>query len=251
LGGEESCTALGMAERKTWPPQQVIIYDQSLKVGRSFEMGFPKECNACVEAMVNTHLFRGRLELALRPFKGAKPTVLLAGQDPTVAGRKIYSVLDLEDPNGLLYKYIVGDILAPTGVKLENIYATDLVKCRFPNNQTPKAISKDHGISIKEFLSPFFGNCRRWFLQEVREIQPKILLSFGEPVHQLLTEEFGWVVPTRMKDAFSNIYEVSLLGDNTLYAPCIHINSKGHIHYKNLWTRFIRNLKEAVISSAI
>ena len=214
-------------------------------------MGFPKNCDTCGELKVNAHLYHDNLKLALRPFKGTKPSVLLAGQDPTIAKRQVYSALDLENTNGRLYKYIVGEILEPAELTLDNVYATDLVKCHFPDNQTPKAISEKHGISMKDFLYPFFRNCRRWFLQEVQEIRPKILLSFGEPVHQLLTEEFGWAVPIRMKDAFSNIYEVRLQGDNTLYAPCVHINSKGHVHYKKLWNRFIQNLREAVISSTI
>jgi len=143
--------------------------------------------------------------LALRPFKGAKPSVLLAGKNPTIAKGQVYSALDLENTKGSLYKYIVGEIHEPARLKLDNAYASDLVKCHLPNNQTPKAISKKHGIPMKDFLLPFFLNCRRWFLQEVQEIRPKILLSFGEPGHQLLPEEFGWTVPTRMKDAFMQI----------------------------------------------
>jgi len=215
-------------------------------------MGFPENCDICVEQKVNAHLYHGTLKLALRPFKGTKPSILLAGQDPTIAKREVYSALDLENERGTLYKYIVGKILEPAGFTLDSVYATDLVKCHFPDNQTPKTIAKKHRISMKDFLFPFFLNCRRWFLKEVQEIQPKILLSFGEPAHQLLTEEFGWVVPIGMKDAFSNIYEVKLLGDSTLYAPCIHITSKNvHVHYKNLWNRFVQNLREAVISRSI
>ncbi len=209
-------------------------------------MGFPKDCDICVKTKINTHLFNGNIELALRPIKGANPSVLLAGQDPTISKGQVSSVLDLENTSGSLYKYIVAEILEPAGIKLDNIYATDLVKCHFPANKTPKAISKNHGITIKDFLTPFFCNCRQWFFQEVLEIHPKIILSFGEPVHQLLIEEFGWAVPTEMKDAFSNIYKVSLLGNNIFYAPCIHINSKEHLHYKNLWNKFIQNLRGAV-----
>jgi len=214
-------------------------------------MSFPKDCDVCVKAKVNTHLFHGNIELALRPIKGTNPSVLLAGQDPTIAKGQVYSVLDLENTRGSLYKYIVAEILEPAGLKLDNVYATDLVKCRFPENQTPKAISTNHGMTIKDFLSPFFYNCRHWFFQEAKEAHPKIILSFGEPVHQLLIKEFDWAVPTKMKDAFSNIYKVSLLGHNTFYAPCIHINSKRHPHYKNLWNKFIQNLREAVISADI
>jgi len=214
-------------------------------------VGFPKTCDICAKAKVNTHLFHGNIELALRPIQGANPSVLLVGQDPTIAKGQIYAVLDLENTRGSLYRYIVTEILKPVGLKPDNIYATDLVKCRFPDNQTPKAISKNHGMTIEDFLYPFFCNCRQWFLQEVREIHPKIILSFGEPVHQLLIEEFNWAVPAKMKSAFSNTYKVTLLGDNALYVPCIHINSKEKPYYKNLWNKFIQNLTGAVISIGI
>ena len=225
------------------------IADQAKPTG-GVKVGFPRTCDICAKAKVNTHLFHGNIELALRPIKGANPSVLLVGQDPTTAKGQIYSVLDLENTSGSLYGYIVTEILEPVDLKLDNIYATDLVKCRFPDNQTPKAISENR-MTIKDFLYPFFCNCRQWFFQEVREIHPKIILSFGEPVHQLLIEEFNWAVPTKMKSAFSNTYKVTLLGDNTLYVPCIHIHSKGHSHYKNLWNKFIQNLQKTVNSAGI
>lgn len=176
---------------------------------------------------------------------------MLVGQDPTVARGKIHTVLDLENTRGSLYKYIVGAILEPVGLKLDDVYATDLVKCRFPDNQTPSAVAKKHDMTIMSFLSPFFRNCREWFLQEVTGIRPKIIVSFGEPVHQLLIKEFGWAVPTSMKEAFSNTYKVGVLGDSAYYAPCIHINSRGHSHYKALWSKFIESLGGAVISADV
>jgi uracil-DNA glycosylase family 4 len=214
-------------------------------------MSFPTDCDICVRAKINAHLFGGSLELNLRPVKGANPSVMLVGQDPTIAKGKICSVLDLENKNSSLYKYVVGEILQPTGIKIDNIYGTDLVKCRFPNNQTPKIISKSRDITIKEFLTPFFLNCRQWLFQEIRDFHPKIVISFGEPAHQLLLEQFSWDVPSGMRDAFGCVYGVSVFGNNIYYAPCIHINSKGKPHYRNLWDTFIQRLKETVISAHI
>jgi uracil-DNA glycosylase family 4 len=159
--------------------------------------------------------------------------------------------LDLENANSSLHEYIVGEILQPTGIKIDDIYATDLVKCRFPNNQTPRIISKSHDMTIKEFLTPFFFNCRQWLFQELRDFHPKMIISLGEPVHQLLIEQFSWDVPARMKDAFGNVYSVLVFDHNTYYAPCIHINSKRHSHYRNLWNEFIQRLRETVVSAGI
>ncbi len=156
------------------------------------------------------------------------------------------------------YKYKTVDILNHAGQTLNNIYATNLIKCQFPNNQTPKSISEKHKVKIKDFLCPFFNNCKHWFFKEVHEIRPKIILSFGEPVHQFLIEEFSWSVPETMKAAFSNVYKVNLLDykvnlldNNVLYIPCIHINTRRHRHYKERWQKFILNLKKALNSANI
>lgn len=210
-------------------------------------MTYPIDCYLCVRAKTNSNMFSGDVQLPLRPIRGTNPSVMITGQDPTIAKRQDYSVLDLENKS----KYLDVNILSPVGLKLDNIYATDLVKCRFPDKQTPKKISQKNKIKIKNFLDPFFYNCRHWFRQEVNEIHPKILLALGEPVHQLLIEEFSWDVPKGMKDAFGNIYKIDLLGDNALYVPCIHINSRRNSYYKKLWPKFIWNLKHAMISVGI
>jgi uracil-DNA glycosylase len=211
-------------------------------------MPFPSSCDICNKENINAHMFQGSIALDLKPIKGSHPSMLIAGQDPTITKGKVSSVLDLDNPKGTLYKYIVDQILHPADLGIENIYATDLIKCHFPDNQTPKVISDKNDISIKEFLFPFFSNCRRWFLKEVEEIKPTVILSLGEPVHQLLIDEFNWKMPVKIKEAFSNAYKVNLNGYTTFYIPCIHINSKGHLHYKNLWDKFIQNFKKTVSS---
>ncbi len=212
---------------------------------------FPKECDLCIKAKTNSDLFSVNIKLLTKPIRGTTPSIMLVGQDPTIAKGQVSSVLDLENTSGNLYKYITVDILNHTGLTLNNIYATNLIKCQFPNNQTPKSISEKHKVKLKDFLHPFFFNCKHWFSQEVRKINPKIILSLGEPVHQLLIEEFSWNVPMRMKNAFGNVYKVNLLDNNVLYIPCIHINTRRHRHYKERWQKFILNLKKAVNSANI
>ena len=213
--------------------------------------GFPKECDLCIKTKINSRMFSGNIELLTKPIRGTNPSIMLVGQDPTIAKGQVRSVLDLENTSGTLYKYITVDILNHARLTLNNIYATNLIKCQFPNNQTPKSLSEKHKVKMKDFLSPFFNNCKHWFFKEVREIHPKIILSLGEPVHQFLIEEFSWSVPIRMKDAFSNVFKVNLHGNNVLYIPCIHINTRGHRHYKERWKKFILNLKKAVNSANI
>lgn len=212
-------------------------------------LGYPNSCSLCKSKdQKYRNLFKGDLELRVKPFRGNKPWIMLVGQDPTISERQVDTVLDLANKGGRLYNYIFGEILGPLGVTPEMVYATNLIKCRFPNNQTPKRICERHKKTMKEFLQPFFDNCRKWFIEEMEEIQPRILISFGEPVHQLLIESFQWSIPKQMKDAFSHVYQVHNPFSFT-YMPCIHINSKAHEHYQGLWDEFIKELSRVVQSA--
>ncbi|MBM4445030.1 MAG: hypothetical protein FJ020_06985 [Chloroflexi bacterium] len=70
-------------------------------------------CTVCADLRINAGLYDGNIHPGARPFKGKDPWVLLIGQDPTVRWRQIDCVLDLENKEGPLYKYIVGEILEP------------------------------------------------------------------------------------------------------------------------------------------
>lgn len=218
-------------------------------------MGYPETCDLCVRKKTNAHLFEGDIELSVRPFKGNNPKVMLVGLNPTLRDRRVSYVFDLENEHSSLYRYIVDDILKPTGLDLEDIYAINLVKCTFPDE--PRRICEEANLgkkneAVKEFISPFFQHCRQYFEAEVREIKPKILVAFGEIPHQMLVEEFGWnkqKVEKGMKNAFGNVYPVNLFGDDILYAPCIRKRAEGHVELRNRFPTFVENLKKYVISA--
>jgi uracil-DNA glycosylase family 4 len=178
---------------------------------------------------------------------------MLVGLNPTLRKGKVSCVFELNKESSIS-KYIIDDILKPTGLKLEDTYATNLVKCTFPKNQEPGVIcentqGKKHNKTIRNFLSPFFHYCREHFEAEVHEIKPKIIISFGEIPHQLLVEAFDLdkqKVEKAMKNAFSYIYPVNLLGHKVCYAPCIRKKAIGHKLLKELFPEFIENLRKAV-----
>lgn len=210
-------------------------------------MGYPKKCDVCVREALRADMFNGKLQLSVQPFMGTSPLVMIVGQDPTLTKRDVDTVLELNKPHRRLYRYLVGKILEPAGIDLaKDIYATNLIKCRFPNNETPKVIAKKRKESLKDFLYPFFQNCKQWFVEEVKEIRPRIVLPLGQPVHQLLVGEWLSSVPLKMKDAFGNIYPIHLCDHEIIYCPSIHYNTRGHRYYKNLWSQFVANLMRTV-----
>lgn len=225
-------------------------------------MCYPKKCNICVKEGINTKLFEGDLELSVRPFRrGNNPKVMLVGLNPTLANKQVRTVFDFDNEDSQIFKYITRDILKPTGIKLyEHIYATNLVKCTFPYKQEPRVICKKafhknpDNKTVKNFLSPFFQNCKKYFKEEINQINPKIVISFGEVPHQLIVEEFdlqSQKVDKDMKKAFSNIYHVNILHHDFLYLPCIRLIVKPRPYFRDLWNVFIRRLQETVISVGI
>jgi Uracil DNA glycosylase superfamily. len=231
---------------------------QNYKIGQT---GYPEKCNICVKEGTKAELFKGGLELSVRPFwKGNNPKVMLVGLNPTLANKQVRTVFDLDNKDSQIFKYISHDILEPTRIKLnEHIYATNLVKCTFPYKQEPRVIcekssGKKDNQTVKKFLSPFFQNCKKYFKEEINQINPKVVIFFGEVPHQLIVEEFdlqSQKVDKDMKKAFSNIYRVNILDRELLYVPCIRLKVKRRAYFRDLWDVFIKRLQEAIIYAGI
>ena len=49
-----------------------------------------------------------------------------------------------------------------------------------------------------------------------------------------------------MKEAFCNIYQISINNQKIFYAPCIRVVAKNHRHFRNSWDVFIERLKEII-----
>ena len=52
------------------------------------------------------------------------------------------------------FKYIVNEILKPAGLSFDNVYATNLIKCRFPNNHGHLVTSSPVLGLTRCFMSP-------------------------------------------------------------------------------------------------
>ncbi len=64
-------------------------------------------------------------------------------------------------------------MLAAIGIKREQVYITNIVKCRPPNNRDPKPAESDH--------------CRAYLEAQIEQIAPKVILSVGRvSAHNLL-----------------------------------------------------------------
>ncbi len=216
-------------------------------------MGYPTSCSICSEH--KTELGIGGLELTVKPFmQGENPTVMLVGLNPTLTKKKAHTVLELDDKKSPIYSYIVNDVLQPSGISLKDVYATNLVKCTFkeePRKIVGNVTGERDNSAVKEFLSPFFKHCKRYFIAELKEVKPELVISLGEVPHQFIVNELNLSeqnVKPKMKDAFGNIYRVTALNMGFYYAPCIRVVAKRHPVFQESWDTFIVGISDVANS---
>jgi uracil-DNA glycosylase len=92
------------------------------------QFGYPKECNKCKDLP--------SCELKVSPYYkiGGSFKLMLIGQDPTIFKKpeRVKQVLMLNEKNSQLTRWLRG-IFGDNNFDDLTIYATNLVKCTFPN----------------------------------------------------------------------------------------------------------------------
>ncbi len=196
-------------------------------------MGYPDKCDLCVRKAIDGGQSDNEAKLSVRPFRGLTPYVMLVGRDPTLKAREARTVLELDNSASPIYKFIFHDILQPVGIKPDHIYATNLIKCTFLRE--PKS------------LWPYFRNCRKHFAEEIDEIKPAILISFGEIPLQLIVECYHLQdVDKNIREAFSKKYQTRVQDREMFFFPCIRPIAKRRSPFVEKWLTFIKNLSETV-----
>ncbi|MFC2134443.1 uracil-DNA glycosylase family protein [Bacteroidota bacterium] len=185
--------------------------------------GYPDTCKLCIEAVKKNFDTIRILGLKVRPFyqPGMKFKLMLIGQDPTIKEKqeRVKKVLMLDQENSQLRRWLKG-IFGPSNFDSITIYATNVVKCTF--SQRPSVLKKGG----RELLNTCFSNCREYLIKEILMYSPDLILSLGEPSHELFLKSVTGNIPLRMKDAFSGkFYEITIENFQTHYSPCLHIQT--------------------------
>lgn len=187
------------------------------------DFGYPVTCELCFEAIRNNFDMIKIQGLNVRPYyqHGNKFKLMLIGQDPTIKDNRnrVKEVLMLDQENGQLRRWLRG-IFGKSKFESLTIYATNVVKCTF--SRRPSELKKGG----REFLNSCFLNCSQYLKNEVLAYSPNLILSLGEPSHEMFLKLVNGNIPTKMKDAFSGqFYEVSIGNLKTNYSPCLHIQT--------------------------
>ncbi len=146
-------------------------------------------------------------------------SVLILGHSPRVRAKSDITVtLDLNRESNLK-NYIVGEILHPLGIKLEQCNATNLVKC--------KTVDMPEEIKIEDkrtFMKQAFTYCRKHLENEILLYDSKLIISLSERVATLLQGAFrsNMKIAT-MKEIFATKQNIIVRENKYLWIPVVHI----------------------------
>lgn len=86
-----------------------------------------------------------------------------------------------EDKKGVPFVGVAGQlldfILYKLGIEREDLYITNLIKCRPPNNTLPKA------SELKEIVE----SCKPHLMSEIKQVKPKVVVTLGGTATASLT----------------------------------------------------------------
>lgn len=195
-------------------------------------------CRDCVEVLALAPFITSD---QLPPFVGGEsPRVLLLGQDPTIDSEKpLETVLGMRSRSRPLFGYIAGSILYPLDIPIDEVATTNLIKCA--SRQKPRVIERTQGIPYIEMCA---RNCFWHLEEEIRLMQPRLLISFGQPVLRTLCTLVG-KEPVWMRDVFAEPMSLTIAEVEMSWLACVHISSRSEAHYAEQWDK-LRDLAPAM-----
>ncbi len=177
------------------------------------------------------------------PFQGREIIkLIIIGQDPTIKNvtsrKNITRTLNL-DKNNSLRRYIE-DICSGLGITLDNVYATNLFKYFYT---IPPAKTME---VLKMHLQPNLELLK----QEIAEYNNVAIITLGEPVLQLLTDEKSkvrvfWDYNAETGSSNGN-FTFSMAKENKLkkdFSPFPHQPSIRKVFYKNTLAEYLKDMK--------
>jgi uracil-DNA glycosylase len=204
---------------------------------------FKKAVDSCCACKEQTEFAEHLTLKKLPPFIGGdQAKVLIIGHSPRVRTRSnIQVTLDL-DSERQLKRYIVGDILSPLGLSLDQCVATNLVKCM--TDSMPEEIKVTSG----RFMDGAADICKRHLEQEVSTFDCRLIISLSERVSTLLQRYYSpagkWL---KMKECFGTSQELCIAGQPFPWIPVVHIpKAKVRAHYFTEQTKRLIGLSSKV-----
>lgn len=174
---------------------------------------------------MNDNLLNYITDKKVSPFigKNSQGKVLLVGQDPTVQSKKeIQTVLELDKSTSNLYHFITQGILTPLNLTIDEVYATNIINHFFI--KTPKQIAEKIGMPLSSFVNYFADRCFDGFSKEIKGLNPKVIITLGEPVYEFFNYKFELGLD-KIKNTFATLIKANILEHDIHLIPCVHYNT--------------------------
>jgi len=177
-------------------------------------------------------------------YGSTKPKVMLIGHSPSVrTSEEAEVVLKMNLEKRPIYNYIYTRVLIPLGIPLENLYCTNLIKCK-----TTK-LPEDYDRKVN-FFEIAFNNCKHLLELEIGTLKPSLIISLSERVLRILSKHY-FNQQLNMKESFAKLFTIQINGVEYPYIPLVHLpkGSKSLVeeHYFPEQTNRLRILSKRLI----
>ena len=166
-----------------------------------------RQCRAC--------LFRDRSIEPLAPAWVPPPVLILfIGENPSRAEGQDVPLAESTISGQALEQYY----LKPLGLTREQVWITDLFKCRYPK-EFDRAKPQNEAI----ILSVTEKCTRQWLLWEISLAEPKVIVTLSDQeVYQRLRRDYALETLADFKDAVGRAHSTSLTCMQVTLFPMIH-----------------------------
>jgi len=210
------------------------------------------ECRAC--------LFRNPRIAPLAPREVRVPVkIMFIGENPSWAEHQSEPFA----PETISGKALQDHYLSPLNLPREEVWITDLIKCRYPAKTKWAGYSLDiyrtkakNEAKVREVA---YKCATLWLAEEIRLARPEVIVTLSDAqVYQKFRNAFALHTPARFENAVGKRHYIDIQGFKTILFPMIHpdvsrpVDDDGRkIHVRRKWAPLhqemhIPNLKQVV-----
>ena len=125
-------------------------------------------------------------------------------------------------PNTISGKALDKHYLKPLGLTRDNVWITDIIKCRYPKEELLDIYHNKVKYN-KEIQETTKNCCDLWLVTEVVHARPHIIITLSDKeVYQRFRKLFNLQTPAKFADAIGRPFKVEIAGYSTTLFPMIH-----------------------------
>lgn len=122
------------------------------------------------------------------------------------------------DPSTVSGQSLDANYLRPLGLTRDQVWITDLFKCRYP-----KDVYHAKRQAEPRIQTTVVAACKRWLLEEIAFARPAVIVTLSDSqVYQRLRRAFALHTPSRFEVAAGMPHQIDLDGQTQCLFPMVH-----------------------------